>query len=168
MPDQRPATSDQRPATSDQRPTDDAGQAPPDLTSQVLRIANPKAPRRPRARAARTLIPSDWKPTDATVAEYRAQGVDAMACVREFRNYWLGEGELKANWEATFCNRVDTLIEQGRAPRWEPKSKIRPRGDAFAPAEPITTAPLVGPVPDLPDDLFAGIGNVAGGKAGGS
>jgi hypothetical protein len=68
-------------------------------------------------KAKRTVIAPDWAPSQATLEAFRADGFDALPCVTEFVDHWRGTGDLKADWEATFRNRVRDLIRFGRCPR---------------------------------------------------
>lgn len=61
----------------------------------------------------------DWSPTEEVIAFATREGVNAAACLDEFRDYWLGVSGakgVKADWDATFRNRVRKLLEEGRAP----------------------------------------------------
>ena len=82
---------------------------------EIARVEHCAQPRR-RGRAPATLMRRDWQPSADVVAAFACEGIDAAACVPEFLDYWLGEGKPKADWDATFRNRVRPRIEQGRAP----------------------------------------------------
>ncbi len=84
--------------------------------------AAPKEPKEPKATRG-TRITEDWTPADATVDTLHKQGVDALACVPEFIDYWLGvpgQRGIRCDWEATFRNSVRRLIANGTAPPWRP------------------------------------------------
>ena len=69
-------------------------------------------------------ISSDWKPKDETVKWAAQQGVDAMACLEEFVEFWLsvaGAKGRRANWDLTFRGRIRQLLEQRRAPPIKPE-----------------------------------------------
>lgn len=69
----------------------------------------------------RTLCPADLKPDPTTRREAWELGFTEAKLafvVREFINYWIGEGELKANWQATLRNRLANRAEHyGLKPR---------------------------------------------------
>jgi len=76
-------------------------------TSSAVR-GKPKKPR------ARTQCPDDLQPDPTTAATAWELGFsDEMRdrTVREFVNYWRGEGTLKADWQATLRNRLDNRAE---------------------------------------------------------
>ena len=69
----------------------------------------------------RRRIPDDWQPSAETIRwAAEKHGVDAEACVEEFRTHWLGEGAVKARWDQTFRNRILKLLELGKAPMLPP------------------------------------------------
>jgi hypothetical protein len=53
----------------------------------------------------------EWQPSAEWISRLEAEypAVDVMRVVPEFRRYWIGEGKGKANWDATFGNRVSTI-----------------------------------------------------------
>lgn len=51
-------------------------------------------------------IPSSWKPTEKHSELAAKLGVDVEAEAESFRDYWLGEGKPKKDWDATFRNRL--------------------------------------------------------------
>ena len=81
---------------------------------EIARVEHCTQPKR-RGRAPATLMRRDWQPSADVVAAFACEGVDAAACVPEFLDYWLGEGKPKADWDATFRNRVRQRIEQAGA-----------------------------------------------------
>jgi DnaT DNA-binding domain len=108
---------------------------------------HPVAPKRGRrGRAPRTHMVESWEPSPRIVAEVEQEHakhlLDARAYVREFRRYWLGVGEARANWDSTFANRVDALVKRGEIYRL-PKS-----GRPVAPAR-----DLLSMLPPADDEL---------------
>ena len=91
-------------------------------------------PTKPRATKATkgTRVPDDFKPSDATVQRFRAEGWDPLEHVEEFVDFWRavpGAKGVKLDWDATFRNRMRELIARGRATAWEqPAEPRRPRG----------------------------------------
>jgi hypothetical protein len=88
------------------------------------------APRgKPRKPRARTQCPVDLQPDETTAAMAWQLGFSDEhrdRVVREFVNYWRGEGALKADWQATLRNRLDNRAEfhglkprKPRDERWE-------------------------------------------------
>jgi hypothetical protein len=99
---------------------------------------------RPRARDERAevensrgkRITADWKPKPETIAWARGQGVDAVAVVEEFVEYWRslpGAKGRRVDWDLTFKNRLRGLIAQGRAPKLPPEGPppVQPEPDAL-------------------------------------
>lgn len=70
--------------------------------------------RKKSARRSKSLIPEDFKPDEKTKtwADQHAPAVDLNAAVGEFVDYWIGEGELKSDWNATLRNRLRVLQER--------------------------------------------------------
>lgn len=73
---------------------------------------------RVRARRPSRINPA-YRPSDRLLADYRARGFDPEAHVAEFVTYWQGIGKSRADWDATFRNRMETLIGQDRAAAWD-------------------------------------------------
>lgn len=70
-----------------------------------------------QARSKRTRpaqIPSDWTPNEAERKRALELGVDPDRATEEFVAYWQGAGKAKADWQATFRNRVIALADLGR------------------------------------------------------
>lgn len=67
-----------------------------------------------RIRKPVTHMTPDWQPTREVISEMQAEclGVDVAMAVPEFRDYWIGRGEGKADWDATFRNRIRALYER--------------------------------------------------------
>jgi len=62
-------------------------------------------------------LPDDWQPSKNLVETYRAQGFDALASLKRFRNHWLSttKNATKLDWDRTFENWIDSDIEKGVA-----------------------------------------------------
>lgn len=106
----------------------------------ILAVVEPSSQRSKRG----TRIAPDWTPKPETLDAFRAEGIDAEACVAEFVDHWVavsGAKGVKLDWEATFRNRVRFLKEAGRAPRWLPKST--PPSDAEEPTIPPEQAEAI-------------------------
>lgn len=89
-------------------------------------------------------LPRDWTPPRDLVTWTEAQGVDAAAVFAEFRDHWLARTDrraYKADWEATFRNRVRDLLKGGSAPRLR-RRPAPPPDDSPAPATPPELASL--------------------------
>ena len=123
--DQRSPTSDLRPPT-----TEDAARA-------SVALAGDPPPARNAGRSTKgTRLPDDWHPSEATLARFRADGVDALGSLEAFQNYWLakaGANALKLDWERTFANWVKEDMVRGRSrplevhggePEWQPSLPV--------------------------------------------
>lgn len=108
--------------------------APAPLSLSVSPPMSPNVPGRKTARSGvgHRLAPG-WSPSLDTVRWTEAQGVDAAAILEEFRDHWLARTDArarKADWDATFRNRVRTLLAEGRAPMLPPApAPPPPKGD---------------------------------------
>ena len=60
-------------------------------------------------RAPLSLVPLEWRPPDKEMAAAADLGLDAEAILRDFVDYWRGEGKMKADWAATFRNNVSNI-----------------------------------------------------------
>jgi hypothetical protein len=71
------------------------------------------ATRRKRSKPV-TFMTEDWQPSRELNAALTAEcpGVDVTRAVPEFRDYWIGRGEGKADWNATFRNRIRAIHER--------------------------------------------------------
>lgn len=70
-----------------------------------------------RERARRSLMVADWQPSPDLQRWCREHGLsdDQVAYeVEGFVDYWLSEGDLKADWSATFRGRIRRGLETGR------------------------------------------------------
>ena len=88
-------------------------------------------------------LPEDWTPSPTTIASVASEhDVDALACVDEFRDYWRGvpgaKGR-KADWDATFRNRVRERVRRGDAPMLPPE----PYAPAPMPGNPAQASEVV-------------------------
>lgn len=64
-------------------------------------------------------IPADWQPSDETIEWTHEQGVDGVAMVEGFVEYWLsiaGARGRRTNWDLVFKNRVREEMTRGIAP----------------------------------------------------
>lgn len=55
-------------------------------------------------RKTKTILPDDWEPNASHEVIAREQGVDLRVQTELFRDHWKGNGERKADWDATFRN----------------------------------------------------------------
>jgi hypothetical protein len=98
------------------------------------------SPEEPKSKRG-TRIPPDWKPTVSTAVWCQKLGVDGDAHLDEFRDHWTsvsGKAGVKLDWDATFRNRMRSLIEQGRAKTWDPpRPKIAKASPSEDPAPPL-------------------------------
>ena len=116
----------------------------------------PPPPPDPVRKKRRGPIPEDWTPTKGTVDEYAANGIDALASLRRFKNHWLGNGESKVDWERTFQNWVDRDVARGEAKAMpDPGFVPPPAPDDAGPPDPESMAKLRQLRPKSADDLFA-------------
>lgn len=67
-------------------------------------------PKRTRKKTASQISP-EWRPSAEWIARLEAEcpAIDLERVVPEFRDYWIGEGKPKADWERTFANRVRAI-----------------------------------------------------------
>ncbi|SRR6266446_5073309 len=82
-----------------------------------------KESKRVRLRIPRTLLPEDWMPTELDDKD--------LALLEDFRDYWIGEGKPKADWNRTwkrwkrrqpeFAPRAQA--QQNQAARWKAEGK---------------------------------------------
>jgi hypothetical protein len=96
----------------------------PPTSPQVLTLVAPsptgstsEPPKRRRSKAprARTLCPIDFKPHEASAAEAWKLGFAEKLLantVKEFVNHWRSVAELRADWQATFQNRLAVVAER--------------------------------------------------------
>lgn len=75
-----------------------------------------KKQRKSREKTPRTKMTPEWRPSPEVIEEMQAEcpAVDVARAIPEFRDYWIGNGELKANWDATFRNRIRTLNDRAQ------------------------------------------------------
>jgi hypothetical protein len=94
-----------------------------------------------------TRLLEDWTPSDAVVAwAAKEHGVDALACLDEFRDYWRavpGAKGRKTNWNATLRNRIRELVAKGRAPLLPPPEYSPPATANGDPAQAREVARIV-------------------------
>jgi uncharacterized protein YdaU (DUF1376 family) len=70
-------------------------------------------------------IPEDFRPDIGGIALAGELGLDAERECREFIDYWRGRGEARADWQATFRNRLRKVTEY-RAEREQRQTHGRP------------------------------------------
>lgn len=90
----------------------------PSCTSEESAPARASKPKRKR----KTILPDDWEPTLEHKAIAIEQGVDLEAQAELFRDHWKGNGELKADWDATFRNWLRRAREFCRGRQGSTKS----------------------------------------------
>jgi len=99
-----------------------ANQEPITNNSKVSKKEEPPTPliekpeiknARARKRKSQTFINPDYQPDFKSIALAAELGIDLEAERRKFINYWLGRGDSKADWDATFRNWVDRAAEYG-------------------------------------------------------
>jgi hypothetical protein len=91
-----------------------------------------ETPGKAKASKNGTRLPEGWRPNDAVLARFSAEGIDALASLEDFSNYWhskAGRDATKVNWDLTFTTWVKRDIERGQAhplelsggePEWQP------------------------------------------------
>jgi hypothetical protein len=136
IPAARPPTSDHDP---DHRPT--TGEFAPAAPS-------PPSLRSGRSDARGSRLPPDWSPGEDLVAWATERGIDARApsVLDEFRDHWLGVAGAKgrkADWDATYRNRLRLLLEQGRAPMLPAQEQSAPAPREGDPVQKAEIAALV-------------------------
>lgn len=92
----------------DQPTPDEPTSVEPSLTREPSKGTISRRNRRERPPKA---IADDWEPSDADLAwcgEHYPH-LDPWPIAREFRSYWLGRGDKRANWSWTFRNWVQKI-----------------------------------------------------------
>ena len=122
------------------------------VTAHVTAVTRPVTPKGSR-------IPSDFAPTAATMAwaAEQGEGVDAMAVVPEFVDWWTakaGAGGVKLDWQATLRTWIRRMVRDGQYPRLPDPPPPPPRRMNHSAAASVQS-------------LLSGIGN-GGGTAHGS
>lgn len=105
-----PGASDQIPLV----PPDVEPPAPPAEPVQTASTSSAGRGRRSKPSRARTQCPVDLQPDPTTLRTAWELGFTTELrerTVREFVNYWRGEGTLKADWQATLRNRFENRAE---------------------------------------------------------
>lgn len=117
---------------------------PSEATPLPLSVATPEPPEEPsvesskRANARRTLIPAEFEVTPA-MREWARQNhptVDVDFSTKGFIDYWQGEGAKKADWVATWRNRIRAEAQRNAA-RTAP-AVVKPRVEQPAFIDPNT------------------------------
>ena len=115
-------TTDTTPSEGKLDPSEEAAQAHAQAASQSTATPSGVIPKTRSSRATRLL--DDWQPKESDLEALRRKlGVEPLACVDEFRDYWrsvAGQRGTKLDWDATFRNRVRDKAELGKLPKWHP------------------------------------------------
>lgn len=74
-------------------------------------------------RKAPSLMSEDWRPSPEAEAFAKSIGIDPTASAAEFRDFWIGIGKTRADWNATYRNRCRDLAAKG----WKPPPKTNGR-----------------------------------------
>jgi len=80
----------------------------------------PPAAPKARAKSAKAALPDDWVPSARCLELLAGEGVTAdaaLACLPDFRDYWRSEAGRKADWDATFRQRVRWLRDRDAMPK---------------------------------------------------
>lgn len=99
---------------------------------------------RARQPRRRTKIPADWEPSTADRDFAIAKGLDPDYTAEEFRYFWIGSGEIKADWSATFRTRCLQIANPGT------RGRVRSGSNGHEP--PSFTRACFDLLRDLPDD----------------
>jgi hypothetical protein len=93
-----------------------------------------------RRRSVKQELASDWQPEPAVVEQMKAEcpEINQDRALIEFREYWCGVKEKKADWNSTYRNRIRFLDER--------RSHARPATQGRR----NETRPRPEPVPDFP------------------
>lgn len=69
---------------------------------------------KPTRKKTATHMTHEWRPPAELISEMQAEcpAVDVERALPEFRDYWIGEGKPKADWNATFRNRIRFIAER--------------------------------------------------------
>ena len=92
-----------RPATGDRQASDN------DRTREQ---GNNETMEQKKAPKRACQIPESWQPNDRGLALAAELGIDAAEEAESFRDYWLGEGKTKKDWDATFRNRLKAAAKR--------------------------------------------------------
>ncbi|MGE0190266.1 MAG: DnaT-like ssDNA-binding domain-containing protein [Steroidobacteraceae bacterium] len=103
---------------------------PPTPLSEKPEIKNART----RKRKPQTFINPDYKPDFKSIALAAELGIDLEAERRKFINYWLGRGDSKADWDATFRNWI------GRSAEYSAERKQRQANGRQGPASVVEAA----------------------------
>jgi hypothetical protein len=69
-----------------------------------------------RAKSRKHQIPDDWQPASAERHFAAEQRIDVEHTAEEFRSYWKGRGDPRADWDQTFRNRLIQLTGRRSSP----------------------------------------------------
>ena len=84
-------------------------------------------------RNPRSSIPENFQPDEATItfAAENFPDIDVEGARAEFVDYWLGTGELKSDWNATFRNRLRFLDSKGMMRKKQQKTSANNERHAY-------------------------------------
>ena len=86
-------------------------------TEQREAVKAGKAKRGSSARPNRsTRLPDEWQPNEGHADRARSEGVDLRREALKFRNWAVGKGEARSNWDLTFTNWLLRAAEMGAKP----------------------------------------------------
>lgn len=97
------------------------------LEEEIRQLREEKSRKAANGRATR--LNSDWRPREQDInwAATDFPGVDLTQETAKFRDYWIGNGKTKVNWDATFRN----WIRKAAAPSpYAPRSQAGSLGRA--------------------------------------
>lgn len=107
--DYAPVTRDIRTGHAALETDTEAEKKEPDATAS----GNAREAKHGRSKPRRRL-PVDWEPGETHQQLASELGVELQLAAVEFREYWIGEGGLKADWDITFCRRLRAVAERNR------------------------------------------------------
>lgn len=82
-------------------------EADPKAEKSLESAPRPTDPKPGKPKRVQSRITSDWQPSPDTLAKLAGEGfTSAHKCLPSFVDYWVGNGKLKADWDATFRNWV--------------------------------------------------------------
>lgn len=105
-------------------------------TSGTVTGAESEPETKPRPRRLGSRLAPDWTPSAETVAWARDAGfADPLRHLAEFRDYWVaqpGARGTKADWDATYRNRLRQIADRGKAGGPVVRRESREQAKAFA------------------------------------
>jgi uncharacterized protein YdaU (DUF1376 family) len=105
--------------------------------------------KRSRPRPQDMPFPDDWKTSPEGEREARRWGYDPAELAQDFRHYYVGKGEVRANWDAVFLTWVRREADHDGKRRQGTMTMAVPGGKAEAPValEAPSERPIVGTGP---------------------